>query len=104
MQLALSVTWSCCQVRQLLYPVCSDLAGYNDIACLQLILTTASPSLAPELSEDGDDDAGSIKTVNLAALNHTLVPLMKKVSVDGKYDIVTVMTVTYCVSYNSYRT
>ena len=53
--------------------------------CYQLILVTASPTLALELSEDSDDDAGSVKTVSPAAVNHTLVPLMEKVSVDGEY-------------------
>lgn len=46
------------------------------------IVLSSSPTLALELSEDSDDDAGSVKTVSPAAVNHTLVPLMEKVSVD----------------------
>ena len=47
-------------------------------------LTTAPPAMALELSEGSDNDADSVKTVSPAAVNHTLVPLMDKVSVDGK--------------------
>ena len=46
-------------------------------------LSIAPPSMALELSEASDDDADSVKTVSPAAVNHTLVPLMDKASVDS---------------------
>lgn len=63
--------------------------------------STAPPPLALELSED--DDADSVKTVSPAAVNHTLVPLMENVTVDGQYELMAYY-VHHKSLYVTYRT